>query len=152
MKVIDYFLQSSGDREYWLSEMKKTDWGAAGWLCSLTEEGKVEEAFGKGATVYLLVEGRDLLSLCTLAPQDEIDDISMTPWIGFVYTFPRFRGRRCSGTLIAEVSEKARAQGYDRVWVSSEEVGLYEKYGFTFVKKMQSVHGYETGVFVKMLR
>lgn len=50
--------------------------------------------------VLILVEGKTLISFCTLAEQDDIKDPSLTPWIGFVYTFPEFRGHRYMGKLL----------------------------------------------------
>ena len=33
-----------------------------------------------------------MISFCTFAEHDDIPDTELTPWIGFVYTFPAFRG------------------------------------------------------------
>lgn len=42
---------------------------------------------GKSTKVLMLVEEQTLISFCTLAEQDEVRDTSLTPWIGFVYTY-----------------------------------------------------------------
>lgn len=46
---------------------------------------------GEKSRVMLLVDGDDLISFCTYAEKDDIQPTELTPWIGFVYTFPQYR-------------------------------------------------------------
>lgn len=148
MKIFDILELNRDEQNFWIEKMKKCDWDAGGWLVALVDEGKVAETFGESSKVYLLTVGEDLCAFCSLVPQDEIDDRTMMPWVGFVYTFPEHRGHRYSGALIEEAKKEAVKEGFDKIYVSSEEVGLYEKYGFTFVEHRKSIHGYMTGIFV----
>lgn len=43
----------------------------------------------------------------------------------------------------------AKQDGYEKVYLSSNEIGLYEKYGFVFFGKMHTIWGEETQVFEK---
>lgn len=129
-------------------KMRGCDWDAGRYLGDLLAENGITEAFGDGSRVLLLTENGELLAFCTLAVQDEIDDPSMTPWIGFVYTFPAHRGHRYSEKLVDYAKTEAKKAGYERIYVSSEEKGLYEKYGFRFLKNGGSIHGYTTQIFV----
>ena len=149
MKILELDSLTPGEREFWVSRMEKTDWDAGGWLADLAGKDKIESTFGVGSKVLILTDDENLVSFCTLAVQDEIDDMSMTPWIGFVYTFPQYRGKRCSGKLIEYAISLAAEQGNKKVYVSSEEIGLYEKYGFTYLKTADSVHGYKTRIYVR---
>jgi len=45
----------------------------------------------------MLTDGEKLVAFCTFAPRDEIWPTDLTPWIGFVYTYPEYRGRRNAG-------------------------------------------------------
>ena len=49
------------------------------------------------------------------------------------------------------VDEYKRAQ-YEKIYISSNEVGLYEKYGFVFLKMLHTVWGEETQVFEKQIK
>ena len=149
MKVIEYYSLPENERKHWLDEMEKSDWDVAGYLHWLIKENKLAEACGENSKVILLADGDKLASFCTYVLFDEIEDENMKPWAGFVYTFPEYRGKRCAGLVLDAASEFAKNDGYNALYVSSEEKGLYEKYGFTFVKIMRSVHDYDTGVFVK---
>lgn len=90
---------------------------------------------------------KHLISFCTLAERDEIKAEDMKPWIGFVYTFPEYRGNRCSEKIIKYTLEEARNAGYKHVYISSNEIGLYEKYGFEFINFMKNIYGQKTQVF-----
>lgn len=136
------------ESENFAARMQNCDWDAGRWLGDLLAGQKIEEAFGESSDVLLLTENGELLAFCTLAAQDEIDEKSMTPWIGFVYTYPQHRGHRYSEKLAEYAKAAAREKGYEKIYVSSEEKGLYEKYGFRFLKNGESIHGYTTQIFV----
>ncbi len=137
-----------GLRAVYAEKMSCCDWDAGRYLGDILAADETEKVFGKGSEVLLLTENGALLAFCTYAVQDEIDDISLTPWIGFVYTFPEHRGHRCSEKLVESAKTAAREKGYKKIYVSSEEKGLYEKYGFRFLKNGESIHGYTTQIFV----
>ena len=139
--------EDAANREQWLEQLKNCDWKAGAFLYSLLKEYRFQERYGKKAKVLLLADGTKLASFCTYAEKDEIPDTERKPWIGFVYTYPEYRGRRLMGKLIARVKELAREDGYDTVYVSTREQGLYEKYGAEFVAEMKDTWGEDSQVF-----
>lgn len=54
---------------------------------------------GETALVPMLLDGDKLIAFCTFALLDDIQPTDMSPWIGFVYTFPDYRGHRYVGML-----------------------------------------------------
>ena len=156
MKVIEYFEQTSEMQKMLREQIVQGDWRAAKYLYEVLEQGKLKERYGESTRLLLLVEDADLLAFCTLAERDEIreeeTEPDMKPWIGFVYTYPKHRGNRYSEKLIRCACELAERDGYEKVYLSSNEVGLYEKYGFVFLKKLHTVWGEETQVFEKRVR
>ena len=147
MEVIEFY--SSDNQKHWLGEIQKSDWGAGTYLYELLLDNKLKDLCGDATRVLLLTEGDSLVSFCTYAPQDDIPNTSLTPWVGFVYTFPQFRGRRCMGILFDYMNKLAMAEGHVFIYVSTLEVGLYEKYGFSFLQHMKDVHGDESRVYRK---
>lgn len=125
-------------------------------MYEVLDAGNLKERYGESTRLFLLVEDDNLLAFCTLAERDEIVEeemeTGMKPWVGFVYTFPEYRGHRYSEKLIKHACVLAKQDGYEKVYLSSDEVGLYEKYGFVFLKRMHTVWGEETQVFEKELR
>lgn len=149
MKIIEYF--TAQDKEYWLKEIKKSDWGAGQFLHQLLSENRLREMCGERTVVYLLVEDRKLVSFCTLAEQDDVRNPEYTPWIGFVYTFPDYRGHRYVGRLIKLAEEQAKAEGNECIYISTGETGLYEKYGYDFYKIMKDMNGEDSRVYRKAI-
>lgn len=109
MRVKEYF--SIDNQEYWLSKIKESDWGAGQFLYSLLKDNKFHEYTDKNARVFMLVEGSSLISFCTLSDKNDIDCTDLMPWIGFVYTFPQYRGNRHVGELIDYVADFENSQG-----------------------------------------
>lgn len=146
MEIIDFY--DSADRDHWLSLIQKSDWSAGRYLYELLRDGKLKELCGERTKVLLLAEGDDLASFCTYAEQDDIREPSLTPWVGFVYTFPEYRGKRRIGKLLEHAYMLAKSDGFGRLYISTGETGLYEKYGYTFWKNMKDIHGEDSRVYV----
>ena len=77
----------------------------------------------------------------------QLIDASLTPWVGFAYTFPKYRGKRCMGKLLEYAYDLAEKEGHKYIYISTGEIGLYEKYGYTFWKMMTDVYGDESRVY-----
>lgn len=156
LNVHDFFECSEESKKYWLSQMKNCDWGGGIWLGELLENEKNGEFFrlcGDKSKVFLLVEnaGGKLISFCTYAEKDDIQPTELTPWIGFVYTFPEFRGRRAFGNLVSHIEKAAKSDGHKAIYVSTNETGLYEKYGFEFFAMMKDFRGEDSRVYKKTI-
>lgn len=147
MTITDFFEQPQERQEHWRNEIAKGDWIAAKFLYEQLQQNNVKARYGESTRLLLLTEADELLAFCTLAEKDEIET-GLTPWIGFVYTFPKHRGNRYSEKLIKHALELAASDGHKQVYISSREVGLYEKYGFKPLQKMKDVWGGETQVFI----
>lgn len=147
MQVIDYF---NCDRpDHWLSQIKKSDWSAGQYLYELLKENKLKNLVGENARVLMLIEGNELISFCTYAEKDDIQPTELTPWMGFVYTFPEYRGHHYVGCLFQEIEKLAKAEGVQDIFISTNHIGLYEKYGCTFYQIMKDIEGEPSRVYRK---
>ncbi len=145
MQVIDYF--ASDRPEFWLEKIKKSDWGGGQFLYELLNENKLKNAVGEKARVLMLTDGEELVSFCTYAEKDDIQPTALTPWIGFVYTFPEYRGHRYVGKLFLEIERLARAEQVQTSYISTNHDGLYEKYGCEFYQMMTDMQGEPSRVY-----
>ena len=98
MKIIDYY--TTDDKLHWLNELGECDWDAGQYLHELLQSDSLKELVGENTRVLLLTEGDTLISFCTLAEKDDIQPTDLTPWIGFVYTFPAYRGQGLAWKLL----------------------------------------------------
>ena len=149
MRIVKYY--KSQNQEHWKNQIRQSDWSAAQLLFELLEKDELKRRCGKSTEVYLLTDGDNLVSFAVLTEQDEIDAPELSPWIGFVYTFGQYRGSHNAGRLIEHICDVLKSANVKNVYVSSEEIGLYEKYGFSFLKTMKNHQGKPTRVYVKTL-
>ena len=147
MNIIEFY--ESANREKWLSQIRLCDWKAGPFLCELIDKDKFYSTLGESSKLFLLTDKDKLVSFCTLCEKDEIHDTEFTPWVGFVYTFPESRGKRCIGLLFDKALSAAKQSGYENVYISTDQIGLYEKYGFEFVRMMKTIYGGESRVYRK---
>jgi len=148
-QIIEYY--DSRDKQHWLEEIGKSDWQAGKLLYNLIRDDKLKGLCGENTKVLLLVEDDKLLSFCTYAEQDEIDRPDIKPWIGFVYTFPEYRGRHLFGKLLEKGCNMAKEDGYKTMYISTDAEGLYEKYGFSYWTTMQSIYEWKSRVYRRKL-
>lgn len=132
MEIIDYF--EAENPQALIGKIGGCDWSAARFLRKLLEEGTFHETLGGWGHLYLLMEGEELVSFLTLTGQDAVRDESLTPWIGFVYTVPARRGHRYAGRLLDHACARAAELGYERIYIGTDHVGLYEKYGYRYLE------------------
>ena len=149
MEIVNYF--TTGNKEYWLAKIGESDWGAGKYLCELIRNDTFFDMVGQNSRVLLLVDGDELISFCTLAEKDDIQPTELTPWMGFVYTFPERRGHRYVGKLFGEIERIAKEEGTLAVYISTNHIGLYEKYGCEFVTQMNDMDGKPSRVYVKKI-
>lgn len=142
---------SEENKEHWLSKINESDWDAAKFLYYLLSEGKFRQLVGEKSDLLLLTEGDELISFCTLAEMDDVQPTDLTPWIGWIYTFPDYRGRRLAGRLLCYAESLAKENGAFAVHISTNHDGLYEKYGYEFLKYEKDIEGEDTKVYIKRL-
>ena len=150
MQVSNYF--EIDNKEHWINEIERSDWRAGAFLGRLLRNDEFFDAVGKDSRVILLTEGDELISYCTFAEKDDIQPTDLTPWVGFVYTFPEHRGQRYAGLLFDEVERLAKERQVTDVYLSTNHIGLYEKYGWEFFDMMDDMDGEPSRVYVKKIK
>ena len=88
------------------------------------------KAFHEWERVFVAIDGDQIAGYCTFSKTDCIPDVDYTPYIGFMFVGEQYRGNRLSEKLIGFALEYSREMGFDRVYLVSDHVNLYEKYGF----------------------
>lgn len=149
MKIIDFF--EASNREALTEQIAQADWGAARFLAKLLRQGAFHTTLGEGGKLLLLLDGEKIVSFVTLTPKDCIDDDTLFPWLGFFFTYPEYRGHRYGGKLLNHGAEEARKMGYKRVYLATDHIGLYEKYGFVYRENRVDIYGDDSRIYIKEL-
>lgn len=149
MKIVNYF--DCDNKEELIQKIAVCDWSAARFLVQLLKEGTFYKTLGGWGELYLLMDGEALVSFATFTGQDAVRDESLMPWIGFVFTVPAYRGHRYAGRVLAHAEAAAAARGYDKIYIGTDHVGLYEKYGYEYQENRIDCWGSDQRVLFKKL-
>ncbi len=141
MRIVEYFESDASTRQMLLLELRRCDWSAGRFLVRLLEEETFAKTLGGDGKLFFLLDGNSVVSFLTLTAQDCIGAPEMTPWIGFVFTFPEYRGQHHIGTLLDHARKCAEQNGFPFVFLATDHIGLYEKYGFSYWGSRNDVHG-----------
>lgn len=149
MEIINYF--ESENQPELMAKINASDWSAAKFLVELLKKGTFNGMLGGWGKLYLLMDGEELVSFITFTGQDAVRDESMTPWIGFVFTVPQHRGHRYAGLLLTHAEAEAARMGYPKMYIATDHVGLYEKYGYAYLENRVDIWGDDMRVLYKDL-
>lgn len=136
------------NKQYWIEQIRAQKWGAAEFLAYILEQNKVDEILG-GGEIFILADGERLVSFCTLTKNDCVKDDTLFPWIGFLFTTPEYRGHRYSEIIMDEAYRVAKEQGADKVYLATDHIGFYEKYGYTYLETRIDIYDEESRIYYK---
>lgn len=109
--------------------------------------------FSDTERVVAAVIDDEVAGFCTFALTDELSaEYGFTPFCGFVFVDEEHRGKRLSEKMIDAVSDYAASLGYEKLYIMSGEVGLYEKYGSTRLGDYMTIYRTTDGLFVRPVK
>jgi predicted GNAT family N-acyltransferase len=121
------------------------------WKAGTTLAKQMNEChFSDWERVFAALDGVQIAGYCTLAKSDCIPDIAYTPYIGFVFVEEQYRGNRFSEKLIFSALAYAKELGFDKVYLVSDHVNLYEKYGFVKIDEKKAPWGAMETIFMHL--
>lgn len=95
-------------------------------------------------------DGR-IVGMASIGKTDYYPLPEICPWVSSVFVDEAYRGRRISGLLIDAANEYARSLGFTRTYIPSTHTGLYEKYGYTYLRDIVNYGGGVDRLYVKEL-
>lgn len=141
----------TAEHTYWketISLAEKCSWKAGPFLAKKMQENDFKEW---ERVCAICVNGK-VAGFSTFVEKDELpEQYDFTPFIGFVFVDEQYRGRRLSERMIQSIISYAKELGYDKVYIMSGEIGLYEKYGFVKLGDYETVYGSIDQLFVQNL-
>ena len=86
---------------------------------------------------YLCLDGEKIIGGMGVIENDFHDRKDLTPNVCAVYTEEEYRGKRVSGNLLDYVVEDCRAHNISPVYLVTDHIGFYERYGWEFLCLVQ---------------
>ncbi|MDD6142528.1 MAG: GNAT family N-acetyltransferase [bacterium] len=101
--------------------------------------------------VAVALDGARICAFCTAAKTDCIPDLPYTPYVGYVFVDEAYRGNRLSERLIQFCADYLKSVGFQELYLISDHVGLYEKYGFSVIDRQMAPWGSEEKIYRKAI-
>ena len=103
------------------------------------------------APFVAMADGR-IAGMVTVMKTDYYPLPEIYPWISTLFVSEEYRGKRISEKLIDFANSYAKDLGFDKTYIPSSHVGLYEKYGYSYIKDIVNYGGDVDRLYAKELR
>ncbi len=100
--------------------------------------------------VFIVLKQENIIGFCTLTKTDCIPDVSYSPYIGFLFVEEKHRGNRVSEKMIRQALSYAKNLGYEKVYLVSDHINLYEKYGFVKIDEKKDLWGNNEKIYMHL--
>ena len=101
--------------------------------------------------MFAAVRDGKIVGMASVMKTDYYPLPEVFPWVSCVFVSEEYRGQRISGELIACANRHLREQGFERSYIPSEFTGLYERYGYRYLRDIVNYGGGTDHLYVKEL-
>lgn len=99
-------------------------------ICSYFED--------KSFCKLILVIGDELIGFISIFPYDSEEEKDLTPWYATMYVKKEHRGLGYSKILNDAILNEAKNRGFKEIYLKTDLVNYYDKFGAIFIKMMNS--------------
>lgn len=100
---------------------------------------------------YVLLKGNQIIGCCGLVINDFISRHDLMPWLGGVFIERNERGHNLSNFMMQRVEEDAQKIGFNKVYLTTDHDGFYEKYGWQRMEDGFDPNGLKSRIYWKDL-
>lgn len=90
--------------------------------------------FKEWETPFVATVGDRIVGMATIMKSDYYPLPDIYPWISTLFVSEACRGRRISAKLIDFANAYAKEIGFHKTYIPTEHIGLYEKYGYSYIR------------------
>ena len=102
------------------------------------------------AMFVAMADGR-IIGMASVMKEDYYLLPELYPWVSCIFVSEEYRGLRVSGKLIECANRYLRDAGFERSFIPSGHVGLYERYGYSYVRDITNYGGCTDHLYMKSL-
>lgn len=105
--------------------------------------------FSDWETVFVAMQDGEIIGYCTFLKTDYYPENRYWPWISSIFVGEAHRSQGVCGMLIEAAIRYAREQGFNRVYIPSDMLGFYERYGFARIDELTNYGGDVDHIFAR---
>ena len=84
----------------------------------------------------ILLDDNELIGFISIFPSDGDERKDLSPWYATMYIKEKYRGKEYSKILNNAILEKAKRLGYTKVYLKSNLINYYEKFGAKYLENL----------------
>ena len=107
--------------------------------------------FEEWETPFVAMVNGQIVGMVTIMKTDYYPLPEIFPWISTLFVSEAYRGNRISGKLIDFANQYAKEIGFANTYIPTEYIGLYEKFGYHYVKDIVNYGNGIDRLYVKEL-
>ena len=111
-----------------------------------------ENNFSDWEAMFVAMDGDRIVGHASIAKTDYYPMPEIYPWISTVFVTEEYRGKKISGLLINHIEKYAKEIGFDTTYIPSEHFGIYERYGYDYIKDIENYGGEKDHLFSKKIK
>lgn len=86
----------------------------------------------------ILLDDEKLIGFISIFPTDGEERCDLTPWYATMYIKEEYRGKGYSKILNDAILEEAKKRGFEKLYLKSELVNYYEKFGAKYMENLKN--------------
>lgn len=97
---------------------------------------------------YLLKDNVDIIGCFGLIENDFMVRKDLLPWLCALYVEENMRGKGLGASLLEYGRKEAKKLGFSKLYLCTDHIGYYERYGWQYFGDEESEFGGKTRVYV----
>ncbi|MBO4414191.1 MAG: GNAT family N-acetyltransferase [Clostridia bacterium] len=98
--------------------------------------------------IVMIIDGK-IVGMASVMKTDYYPLPGVCPWVSCIFVSEEYRGHEYSKDLIAYANRYLKENGFGKSYIPAGFFGLYERYGYTYLKDIVNYGGGSDHLFVK---
>lgn len=100
---------------------------------------------------FVAFSDEKIIGMISILKEDYYPLPGISPWLSSIFVSENYRGQGICGQMIEYVNAYAREQGFQKTYIPSIHTGLYEKYGYVYLRDIVNYGGGTDRLYVREL-